>query len=184
MLCLRLSHTCFSSKVHEVSKSGPDSQFWTWWLSMGGKGALNLLPIVPKAFVYVPKVMHKTVMGGNTMSDTFTHMFHFQSVWSFENWPRQSIWSVMAEYGREWCVELSSHCAQSLHICPKGNAQTSYGWYHHVWDFHTHVSLLKCVQFRKLAQMVNLKRDGWVWEGMVRWIIFPLCPKPPYMFQR
>ena len=32
----------------------------------------------------------------------------------------------MAEYGREGCVELSSHCAQSLHICPKGNAQTSY----------------------------------------------------------
>ena len=42
--------------------------------------------------------------------------------------PRQSIWSVMAEYGREGCVELSSHCAQSLHISPKGNAQTSYGW--------------------------------------------------------
>ena len=35
---------------------------------------------------------------------------------------------VMAEYGREGCVELSSHCAQSLHICPKGNVQTNYGW--------------------------------------------------------
>ena len=53
-------------------------------------------------------------------------MFLFQSVWSFKNWPRQPIWSVMTEYGREGCVELSSHCAQSLHICPKGNAQTSY----------------------------------------------------------
>ena len=43
---------------------------------MGGKGALNYLPIVPKAFVYVSKVMHKPVMGGNTvLSETFTHMF-------------------------------------------------------------------------------------------------------------
>ena len=95
---------------------------------MGGKGALNYLPIVPKASIYVPKVMRKPVMGGNTVSETFTHMFPFRSARSFENWPRQSIWSVMAEYGREGCVELSSHCAQSLHICPKGNAQTSYGW--------------------------------------------------------
>ena len=94
---------------------------------MGGKGALNYLPIVPKASIYVPKVMHKPVMGGNTVSETFTHMFLFRSASSFEKWPRQSIWSVMAEYGREGCVELSSHCAQSLHICPKCNAQTSYG---------------------------------------------------------
>ena len=41
---------------------------------MGGKGGLNYLPIVPKAFVYVPKVMRKPVMGGNTVSETFTHM--------------------------------------------------------------------------------------------------------------
>ena len=53
---------------------------------MGGKGALNYLPIVPivpivpKAFVYVIKVMHKPVMGGNTVSETFTHMFLFPSV--------------------------------------------------------------------------------------------------------
>ena len=33
---------------------------------MGGKGTLNYLPIV-KAFVYVPKIMHKPVMGGNTV---------------------------------------------------------------------------------------------------------------------
>ena len=32
---------------------------------MGGKGALNYLPIVPKASIYVPKVMRKPVMGGN-----------------------------------------------------------------------------------------------------------------------
>ena len=95
---------------------------------MGGKDALNYLPIVPKASIYVPKVMHKPVMGGNTVSETFTHMFLFRSASSFEKWPRQPNWSVMAEYGREGCVELSSHCAQSLHICPKGNAQTSYGW--------------------------------------------------------
>ena len=46
---------------------------------MGGKGALNYLPIVPKAsiYVYVIKVMHKPVMGGNTMSEDFTHMFPF-----------------------------------------------------------------------------------------------------------
>ena len=44
---------------------------------MGGKGALNYLPIVPKASIYVIKVMYKPVMGGNTMSETFTHMFLF-----------------------------------------------------------------------------------------------------------
>ena len=38
---------------------------------MGGKGALNYLPIVPKAFIYVPRVMHKPVMGGNTVSKDF-----------------------------------------------------------------------------------------------------------------
>ena len=93
---------------------------------MGGKGALNSLPIVPKASIYVPKVMLKPVMGGNTMSETSMHMFLFQSEQSsVQNWaPRQSIWSMMAEYGREGCVEFSSHSAQSLHICPKGNAQT------------------------------------------------------------
>ena len=69
---------------------------------MGGKGELNYLPIVPKAFVYVPKLMHKPVMGGNTVSETFTHMFPFRSALKlrevFENWPRQPILSVMAEY--------------------------------------------------------------------------------------
>ena len=63
---------------------------------MGGKGALNYLPIVPKASIYVPKVMRKPVMGGNTVSETFTHMF----------------------------------------------------------------PLPKCVKFQKLAQTVNLERDG------------------------
>ena len=29
---------------------------------------LNYLPIVPKASMYVPKVMHKPVIGGNTVS--------------------------------------------------------------------------------------------------------------------
>ena len=64
---------------------------------MGGKGALNYLPIVPKASIYVPKVMRKPVMGGNTVSETYTH---------------------------------------------------------------THVSLLKCAKFRKLAQTVNFERGG------------------------
>ena len=43
---------------------------------MGGKGALNYLPIVPKASIYVPKVMHKPVMGGNTacLSHSHTHV--------------------------------------------------------------------------------------------------------------
>ena len=94
---------------------------------MGEKGALNYLPIVPKASIYVPKVMRKPVMGGNTVSVTFTHIFLFRSASSFEKWPRQLNRSVMAEYGKEGCVELSSHCIQSLHICPKGIAQTSYG---------------------------------------------------------
>jgi hypothetical protein len=52
---------------------------------------LNYLPIVPKASIYVPKVMRKPVMGGNTVVETFTHMFLFQSASSSENWPRQSI---------------------------------------------------------------------------------------------
>ena len=151
---------------------------------MGENGALNYLPIVPKASIYVPKVMRKPVMGSNTMYETFTHMCLFRSVWSLKNWPRQSILRVTAEYGREGCVELSSHGAQSLCICPKGNAQTSYGWYHHVWDIHAHVSLPKCVKFRKLAKTVNFEHDGWVWEGRVHWIIFPLGQKPPYMSQR
>jgi hypothetical protein len=88
---------------------------------MGGKGALNYLPIVPKASIYVPKVMRKPVMGSNTMSETFTHMFLFRSASNFEKWPRQPNRSRMAEYVREGCVELSSHCVQSFHICPKGN---------------------------------------------------------------
>ena len=46
---------------------------------MGGKGALNYLPIVPKASIYVPKVMHKPVMGGNIVSETFMHMFLYRS---------------------------------------------------------------------------------------------------------
>ena len=61
-----------------------------------GKGALNYLPIVPKASIYDPKVMRKPVMGGNTMSE----------------------------------------------------------------NFNAHVSLPKCVKFRKLAQAANLEGDG------------------------
>ena len=96
---------------------------------MGGKGGLNYLPIVFKASIYVPKVMANPVMGGNTMYETFAHMFIFRSASNFKKeWPRQPNRSVMAEYGREGCVELSSHCAQSLHICHKGNVHISYGW--------------------------------------------------------
>ena len=97
---------------------------------MGGKGALNYLPIVPKASIYVPKVMYTPAIGGNTVSerDFHSHVSLPKCVKFQKLAHRQPIWSVMAEYGREGCVELSSHCAQSLHICPKGNAQTSYGW--------------------------------------------------------
>ena len=96
---------------------------------MGGKGALNYLSGVPKASIYVPKVMRKPVlMGGNTVSETFIHMFLFRSGSRFEKWPRQPNRSVIGEYGREGCVELSLQCAQRHHIFPKGNAQTSYGW--------------------------------------------------------
>ena len=43
-----------------------------------GKIVLNYLPIVPEASIYVPKVMRKPVIGGNTVSETpFTHMFLF-----------------------------------------------------------------------------------------------------------
>ena len=83
---------------------------------------LNYLSIVPKASIYVPKViMHKPIMGGNSVFETFTHMFLYLSGSNFEKWPRQPIWSMMAEHGKEGGIELSSHCAQSLHICPKGN---------------------------------------------------------------
>ena len=82
---------------------------------MGGKGALNSRPIVPKASIHVPKVMHKPVMGGNTMSETFMHMFLYRSARSFKNWPKQStIWSVMAEYGREGALNY-------LPIVPKAS---------------------------------------------------------------
>ena len=37
---------------------------------MGGKGALNHLLMLPKASIYVPKVMCKPVLGGNTVSVT------------------------------------------------------------------------------------------------------------------
>ena len=50
---------------------------------MGRKGALNYLPIVPKASIYVPKVMSKPVMGGDTVSETFTHMIRFRKVGQF-----------------------------------------------------------------------------------------------------
>ena len=51
----------------------------------------HYLPIVPKASIYVPKVMRKPVMGGNTVSETF--MSHVSlpkcvDVQRFENWPR------------------------------------------------------------------------------------------------
>ena len=54
---------------------------------MGGKGVLNYLPIVPKASIYVPNKMLKPVMvmGGNTVYETFAHMFRFRSAQSFEN---------------------------------------------------------------------------------------------------
>ena len=39
--------------------------------------ALNYIPIVPKASIYVPKVMRKPVMGGNTVSKDFrAHVSH------------------------------------------------------------------------------------------------------------
>ena len=84
---------------------------------MGGKGTLNYLPIVPKASIYVPKVMRKPVMGGNTVSETFTHMFLFRSAQSFKNWPRQPNQSVMAEYGREGYVELKAPHGSQIQRC-------------------------------------------------------------------
>ena len=68
----------------------------------------------------------------------------------------------MTEYGREGCVELSSHCAQSLHICPKGNVHTSYigGNTMFLRLSRTCFSSEVCVNFQKLAQTVNLERDG------------------------
>ena len=86
---------------------------------------LNYLPILPKASIYVPKVMGKPVMDSNTVSETFIHMFLFWSVWCFEILSSQSTLSVMAEYGRKGCIESSSHWAQSLRICPKGNRASS-----------------------------------------------------------
>ena len=96
---------------------------------MDSKGALDYLPIVPKVSLYVPKVMHKPVMGDNTMYERLSRTcFSSEGGEECQNLaPQIANLDMMAEYGREGCVELSSHCAQSLHICPKGNAQTSYG---------------------------------------------------------
>ena len=65
----------------------PRRSIWRVIAEYGGKDALNYLLIVPKASIYVPKVMHKPVMvmGGNTVSETFTHMFLFRSAQSFKN---------------------------------------------------------------------------------------------------
>ena len=94
---------------------------------MGGKCGLNYLPIVPKASIYVPKVMHKPVMIGDTiMSETFTHISS-EVCEVLKSGLDSQFSNVMAEHGREGCVELSSHCAQSLHIYYKGNAKTSSG---------------------------------------------------------
>ena len=59
---------------------------------MGGKGAWNYLPIVPKASIYVPKVMRKPVMGGYTLSETFTsHMFPFLKCVKFQRKLAQAV---------------------------------------------------------------------------------------------
>ena len=89
----------------------------------------HYLPIVPKASIYVPKVMRKPVMGGNTMSETFTHMFLFRSARSFKNWPRQSIWSMMAEYGRgKGALNYLPIVPKASIYVPKVMRKTSYGW--------------------------------------------------------
>ena len=51
---------------------------------MGGKGALHYLPIVHKASIYVPKVMRKQVIGGDTVSETFMHMFSLPMCMKFQ----------------------------------------------------------------------------------------------------
>ena len=68
--------------MYEVSqKLAPRQSIWSVMAEYGREGcALNSLPIVSKAFIYVPKVMCKPVMGGNTVYDTFTYLFLFQSV--------------------------------------------------------------------------------------------------------
>ena len=78
-VCLRLSRTCFFSEVCEVSKSGPEEQsIWSVMAEYGREGCIEISrPIVPKASIHVPKVMRKPVIGGNTVSETFTHMFLF-----------------------------------------------------------------------------------------------------------
>ena len=53
---------------------------------MGGKGALNYLPIVPKASIYVPNIIRFIQLwASNTVYETFAHMFLFQNAQSFEN---------------------------------------------------------------------------------------------------
>ena len=70
----------------------------------------HYLPIVPKASIYVPKVMRKPVMGGNTVSETFTYTCFSSEVREvLKTGPDQSNRSIMAEYGREGCAALSSH---------------------------------------------------------------------------
>ena len=64
----------------EVLKTGPNQSILSVMAEYGREGWVELSSIVPKAFEYDPKVMRKPVMGGNTVSETFTHMFHFRSV--------------------------------------------------------------------------------------------------------
>ena len=65
----------FRYRSAQSFENWPRGSIWSVMTGMGGKGALNYLPIVPKASIYVPKVMNKPFMGGNAVSETFTHMF-------------------------------------------------------------------------------------------------------------
>ena len=124
--CLRLSRTCFSSEVRKVlSNTGPDQSNRSIMAEYEREGCAALSSHCAQSLHICLKGNIQTI-SLNTHQGTLTPNGHCANC-KQEN-KKHKKGKHLAEYGRDGCVELSSHCVQSLHICPKGNAQTSYGW--------------------------------------------------------
>ena len=120
-------HTCFTSEVREVSKTGPDSQFWRVTAGYGREECVEFSSHCAQSFHICPKGNSNQLWVVTPCLRLSRTCFSSEVCEVSKTGPDSQFWSVMAEYGREGCVEFSSHCAQSFHICPKGNSQTSYG---------------------------------------------------------
>ena len=61
---VHITLSCFSAPCNVRHSNLPRQSIWSLMAEwIGGKGVFNFLSIVPNAFVYVPKVMCKPVMG-------------------------------------------------------------------------------------------------------------------------